>query len=108
LSRNEITKISGLDNLINLGHLELQENKIKEISGLGNLRKLISLNLYHNQISELKGLEHLDELRSVELGDNNIPVEVIKQVGVKNPYSDPEDEYLQDTKKVVEYCRKNS
>jgi len=108
LSENEITKISGLDNLINLVTLNLHDNKIKEISGLNNLRTLISLDLNFNQISELKGLEHLSNLRSVELEENNIPIEVIKQIGVKHPYSDSEDEYLMDTKKVVEYCRKNA
>jgi len=86
----------------------LRENKIKEISGLDNLRSLISLDLNFNQISELKGLEHLSNLRSVELEEKNIPIEVIKQIGVKNLYNDSEDEYLQDIKKVVEYCRKNA
>ena len=58
--------------------------------------------LYYNQISELKGLEHLDQLRSIDLYYNNIPIEVIKQVGIKNPGSGPEDNYHIDIKKAVE------
>ena len=57
----------------------------------------------------MKDLEHLEKLRSVELGDNNIPVEILEQIGIKNPYSSrPENEYLIDIKKVIEYCQKNS
>lgn len=52
----EIREIKKLDNLTELGYLELAQNNITEIRGLEMLTKLKQLNLSGNQLTEIKGL----------------------------------------------------
>ena len=72
LYENKITEISGLSNLKNLISLSISDNNITEIKGLENLINLKNLNLERNQISEIKGLENLENLNHLSLSNNNI------------------------------------
>ncbi len=72
LGGNYIAEIKNLGNLINLRRLRLGGNNITEIKGLETLRNLISLRLSGNKISEIKGLDTLRNLESLKLNSNNI------------------------------------
>jgi len=52
LHNNQITKIEGLENLINLEKLRLDNNKITKIEGLENLIKLKNLWLDNNKLNK--------------------------------------------------------
>ncbi|MFX0028719.1 MAG: leucine-rich repeat protein [Candidatus Hermodarchaeota archaeon] len=72
LNFNRITEIKGLDNLINLKSLQLQWNKIREIEGLECLRKLEYLYLNNNEILKIKGINNLSNLKSLMIYDNHL------------------------------------
>lgn len=54
LEGNAISKIEGLDQLVNLTSLYLHENCIEKIEGLDNLCNLANLNLSDNLIKNRK------------------------------------------------------
>ena len=70
----EITKIEGLDRLVDLYDLDLSYNNIREIKGLENQSNLKLLNLSNNKISEIKGLRKLKNLRILNLSNNKITI----------------------------------
>ncbi|MFX1257698.1 MAG: leucine-rich repeat domain-containing protein [Promethearchaeota archaeon] len=70
--RGFIEEIKGLERLVNLKILQLNNNKIKEIKGLDSNLKLKELNLSYNEIGELKDLENLVELEVLKLDHNRI------------------------------------
>jgi len=79
LSHNQITKIKGLEKLIDLERLFLNNNGIIEIKGLTKQTKLKHLDLGndqrygpYNRITEIKGLETLTKLRKLNLNNNDI------------------------------------
>lgn len=81
---NQITRIDGLDALVNLEcvarshllalipyshrHLDLSYNRLRKIENLGALKKLRVLYLVHNKIRRIEGLEGNLELELLELG----------------------------------------
>lgn len=84
LNENQITKIEGLTDLVNLETLDLSYNRfviffsvfyilfcrVSEIEGLENCTKMTHLYLVGNKIREIKGLDNLVNLELLELGDN--------------------------------------
>jgi Leucine-rich repeat (LRR) protein len=72
LENNQITEIKGLDTLKNLIWLNLENNMIIEIKGLDSLTKLTRLGLFKNQITEIKGLGKLIKLKNLILDKNEI------------------------------------
>lgn len=72
LNDNNIAEINGIENLINLKILFLNQNQITEIKGLENLTNLENLSLNQNQISKIRGLENLINLKRLHLGSNQI------------------------------------
>ena len=77
LNNNKITKISNLDNLINLEKLELRGNKINKIENLNNLNHLKKLTLSCNLINNIEenDLPILDELTELGLFGNYLGIE---------------------------------
>ncbi|KAA3670070.1 protein phosphatase 1 regulatory subunit 7, partial [Paragonimus westermani] len=69
---NRITKIAGLDRLVNLEQLYLSENGITQIEGLENLHKLQILDLARNFISRIENISHLNELEEFWFNDNKV------------------------------------
>lgn len=69
---NLITRIRGLDDLVNLTSLDLSFNKIRHIKHIDHLKDLRELFLVANKISTIEGLDGLDKLTSLELGSNRI------------------------------------
>jgi len=67
LQNNQISKIEGLDSLVNLNYLNLQNNKISKIEGLDSLVNLQKLHLNNNQISKNESLESLGYLQYLDL-----------------------------------------
>ena len=70
----EITKLEGLEELVDLCDLDLSYNKIREIKGLEKLVNLEELNLSNNKILEIKGLKTLNNLRILDLSNNRISI----------------------------------
>jgi len=72
LDNNIITKITGLETLVNIKWLDLSFNLIEKIEGLDNLVKLTDLSLYSNRIVDLSGLENLRDLNILSVGSNKL------------------------------------
>jgi len=73
LNNNQISDISPLSNLTNLGGwLNLHNNKISDISPLSNLTILWSLHLEFNQISDVSPLANLNHLDLLWIFENRI------------------------------------
>jgi len=70
LSNNNIKKLDGIENFINLKILKLNNNRISQIEGLENLKKLQSLSLRNNLISEIQGFDELPNLEYFDLSGN--------------------------------------
>jgi Leucine-rich repeat (LRR) protein len=70
LDNNIITKIQGLECLVNLEWLDLSFNMITKIEGLDNCLKLTDLSLFKNRITVISGLENLKELNVLSVGSN--------------------------------------
>jgi len=64
-------KIKGLENLINLRFLRLNDNKLTQIDGLNNLNKLTTLNLANNKIEDIRG-SNLPPLFCFNIDNNQI------------------------------------
>ncbi len=72
LQGNSITEIKGLGTLVNLKELNLAENRINKIDNLESLNQLEILDLSVNEIKEIKGLENLVKLKTISLNSNQI------------------------------------
>jgi hypothetical protein len=76
-----ITDLSGIENLINLNTLILAGNQINNIEPLKALTKLTSLDLAKNQISDIAPLRGLSNLTDLSLYDNQISnIEPLKEL----------------------------
>jgi hypothetical protein len=87
LDNNIITRIQGLEDLVNLEWLDLSFNLIEKIEGLEFLTKLTDLSLYKNRIEVLAGLDNLQELEVLSIGCNKLQSldETVKYLkGLKN------------------------
>lgn len=72
-----IKKIEGLDTLVNLRVLNLQDNFIAKIEGLSQLEKLDTLYLKNNRIGlggldDVKGLLETPSVTTVDVQNNKI------------------------------------
>ena len=72
LDNNIITRITGLETLVNITWLDLSFNLIEKIEGLDKLAKLTDLSLFSNRIVELSGLDNLPELNILSVGSNKL------------------------------------
>jgi Leucine-rich repeat (LRR) protein len=72
LSASELSDISALSQLTELGLLKLGYNQITDLSPLAGLTKLNTLILDNNQIVDLSPLSGLTELRFLSLDNNEI------------------------------------
>lgn len=72
LDENHISKIEGLDRLVNLKSLNLNQNNITKIEGLERLVDLREIYISFNEIERLEGLDQLEKLVTLYLGGNNI------------------------------------
>lgn len=67
-----ISDISGLEECINLKHLNLSSNSIITIQGLKDAIELTNLNLSNNQITSLEGIRQCSKLEKLEIQCNRI------------------------------------
>jgi internalin A len=72
LQNNQVSDISVLASLTSLEELELSSNQIRDISPLANLTNLTWLDLSYNQISDISPLADLISLTALNLTDNHI------------------------------------
>ena len=91
LSHNQITKIEGLQQLVDLQQLDLSDNEINKIEGLDHLVNLQELHLTENVITEIAGLEKLANLKMLSLHKN-----LIKNIAGLEKLKDAEDRKLLD------------
>ena len=68
----DLEQIKGLDQLLNLEYLILDDNNITEIKCLENLTNLKELSIKRNKLSEIKELQNLKNLQILDLSENNI------------------------------------
>jgi Leucine Rich repeats (2 copies) len=73
LHDDAIGRITGLDQLGDLDHLDLSGNRIAAIEGLGTLHSLRSLYLADNRIDRLDGLDGLAALEVLNVSGNALP-----------------------------------
>lgn len=99
LHNNTIGKIHSLDNLSNLEYLNLSGNHILEISGLSKLTKLKELDISANKISEIEGLGNLVNLEKLNIKRNDIPFKMIIELGGTDFFS------VKDPQQFVKYCK---
>ncbi|SOE21905.1 Leucine-rich repeat (LRR) protein [Spirosomataceae bacterium TFI 002] len=71
-SENQLTKIEGLESLVNLVELNLGGNQLTKIEGLDSLVNLVELNLGENQLTKIEGLESLVNLVVLSLRGNRL------------------------------------
>ena len=71
---NQIRRIEGLNNLVQLRYVDLSFNKIRELEGLDSCEQLEELYLIRNRIQEVQRIDHLAHLRVLELGQNRLRV----------------------------------
>jgi hypothetical protein len=76
-----IKDIKGLDKLVSLKTLDLDNNSITEINGLDNLKNLEVLSLQNNNIKEVQGLENLVNLKKIYLYGNPVYNWVVNTFG---------------------------
>ncbi len=72
LTKNRISDLKPLKDLVNLQSLDLAQNAIKDIAPLANLKGLQYIELTDNQIETLTPLSGLTSLTSLYLGSNSI------------------------------------
>ncbi|HAZ28053.1 TPA: hypothetical protein DCY67_05515 [Candidatus Acetothermia bacterium] len=71
-SHREIGPLSGIEALVNLQTLRVDQNQIRDISPLAGLRRLRELDLGRNLVADLSPLARLTGLRSLNLSVNQI------------------------------------
>jgi len=62
IQSNRITRIEGLENLVNLEELYLSHNGISKLEGLDNNVRLNTLDVAVNRIEKLENIQHLANL----------------------------------------------
>ncbi|XP_066201909.1 protein phosphatase 1 regulatory subunit 7 isoform X1 [Saccopteryx leptura] len=67
---NRLTKMEGLQSLVNLRELYLSHNGIEVIEGLENNNKLTMLDIASNRIKKIENISHLTELQEFWMNDN--------------------------------------
>jgi hypothetical protein len=72
LNNNQIANLKGLENLHYLEHLILSGNKISKIGALASLSNLKTLIIDKNHLTGIEGLEHLQDLVVLYLNNNKI------------------------------------
>jgi internalin A len=72
-----INNLKGLENLLNLRVLRLNDNHLTEIKGLNNLKKLTTLNLANNKIKDITE-SNLPPLYFFNIDNNLIPEEELQ------------------------------
>jgi Leucine-rich repeat (LRR) protein len=68
----KVTKIAGIDHLVNLKELTLRSCLLKHMEGLENLRDLQKLELYDNQLLKMECMSTLTQLRVLDMSYNLI------------------------------------
>lgn len=68
----QISRLGGIQHLVNLKHLNLDNNQISDISSLAGLTNIEMLHLHNNQISDITALAGLTNMHSVHMNNNRI------------------------------------
>ena len=82
-----ITFIEGIDNCINLKHLEAYNCSIGSIQSIAGLNNLNYLNISNNKISDILAISNLKKLEYLSLTSNSIndlnPLENLYKAGLR-------------------------
>ena len=66
----QLTSVSGIEYLSNLGFLDIEHNGVTDLTPLKDLVKLYRLNLAYNDISDISPIQDLDGLQFLDIGHN--------------------------------------
>ncbi|KAF7999674.1 hypothetical protein HF325_005523 [Metschnikowia pulcherrima] len=72
LGKNKISRLQNLDNLTNLRVLSIQSNRLTKLEGLEKLVNLEELYLSHNGIEKIENLEHNTKLTVLDVTSNRL------------------------------------
>ena len=72
LDNNQLTDVTGLEELIHLKELRIYNNQLTDVTGLEKLTQLRYLNLAANQLTDLRGLEKLTQLETLWITRNQL------------------------------------
>lgn len=70
--QRKISRLGGVEYLVNLRHLYLSRNQVSDISPLAGLSKLTDLDLRWNQVSDISALGESTRIRTLDLRWNEI------------------------------------
>ena len=81
-SGNEISKVEGLESLVDLMELVLDRNKIKQIGEYSfvSQRRLQELHVEENRLRSLANLQCLEALKRLYAGNNRIQVVLLSRI----------------------------
>jgi protein phosphatase 1 regulatory subunit 7 len=72
LGANRLSRIEGLEGLVELEELYLGKNKISKLEGLDSLKKLRILSIQSNRLLKIEGLQGLEELEELYMSHNGL------------------------------------
>ena len=67
-----ITSLKGIETLVNLSNLILDDNEITDLSPLKDLQSLVAISLEGNPISDLSALKNLANLQILDVSGTDI------------------------------------
>jgi Leucine-rich repeat (LRR) protein len=67
-----ITKLKGIENLVNLTELYCYDNQLRSLNGIENLVNLTKLHCDSNRLTSLKGIENLVNLTTLHCSSNQL------------------------------------
>lgn len=70
--RKDLRRLSDLDKLINVRHVDFACNEIQKMEGLAALTRLETLNFEENRLSSIENCEQLRELRELNVARNKL------------------------------------
>jgi internalin A len=89
LENNKLTDVKGLEKLTKLEGLVLSYNKLTDVKGLEKLIRLTQLSLENNRLTDVKGIEKLTQLTWLDLrGNPNLTKAQIDQLQKALPRCD--------------------
>ena len=80
IDNNQLTSLTGIQNLTNLKRMSCIKNSISQITELAQLNNLENVNISENQIQEITALQGKENLEYLYMDNNNITsLDILKQ-----------------------------
>ncbi|WEV69182.1 leucine-rich repeat domain-containing protein [Bifidobacterium sp. ESL0775] len=69
---DQVRSLNGVEKLVNLQSISMQDNSVSDLTPLANLHDLTSLKLGYNSVSDITALQNLTNLSYLNLAHNNV------------------------------------